>query len=453
MKNPHHAEALAEQRLTTILPLLETGLDAAKQSRLKRQICEQTGLSERTLRRHLTRYRTEGFSGLKPRPKTRRAVNEAVSQEILEQAIVLRREVPTRSVAQLIQILEWEGRVQPGQIKRSTLQEKLAARGYSSRHLRMYAETGTATRRFQKRCRNALWHSDIKFGPYVSSGSGGKAQQAYLVSFFDDATRFVLHAAFYPTLDQSIVERCFRQAVEQYGAPEAVYFDNGKQYRTKWMARTCAKLGTRLVYAKPYSPESTGKVERFNRTVDQFLAELKLEKPSSLLKLNGLFSVWLEECYQHRHHASLPESTSPSQAYRSDPTPLRFVAPDLIVDAFLHCEDRKVDKVGCVSFCGQKYETGLAFIGHTVQIVYDPADISVVTIQANGHAPWTAKPIQIGERTGPRPSLPMQLTKQPAQHSRLLSAATVRNDQRRRSEKTAPAVSYRNLFTEEDDHV
>lgn len=45
----------------------------------------------------------------------------------------------------------------------------------------------------------------------------------------------------YPTLDQVIVEDCFRQTIQKYGVPEAVYFDNGKQYRTKWMGRTCAK--------------------------------------------------------------------------------------------------------------------------------------------------------------------------------------------------------------------
>nr|WP_245590397.1 DDE-type integrase/transposase/recombinase [Aneurinibacillus terranovensis] len=67
-----------------------------------------------------------------------------------------------------------------------------------------------------------------------------------------------MHGAFYPTLDSRIVEDAFRQAVQKYGVPEAVYFDNGKQYRTKWMARTCSKLGTRLVFAKPYSPESKG---------------------------------------------------------------------------------------------------------------------------------------------------------------------------------------------------
>ena len=53
-----------------------------------------------------------------------------------------------------------------GQIKRSTLQDKLTERGYSSRQMRLYSQTGVAARRFQKRHRNQLWQSDIKYGPY-----------------------------------------------------------------------------------------------------------------------------------------------------------------------------------------------------------------------------------------------------------------------------------------------
>lgn len=86
-----------------------------------------------------------------------------------------------RSIAQIIQILEWEGLVEPGQIKRSTLQEKLAERGYSSaRHMRMYADTGTAARRYQKKYRNQLWHSDIKYGPYLPIVKTGKRSRFIL---------------------------------------------------------------------------------------------------------------------------------------------------------------------------------------------------------------------------------------------------------------------------------
>jgi len=189
MKDQQKAEAIATERLQLLSPLLAEGLDPAKAREIKQRICQQSGLSERTLRRYLAKYRKEGFGGLKPKGKGRKPL-ESIPAEVLEQAILLRREVPSRSVAQLIQILEREGRIQPGQIKRSTLQEQLAKRGYSTRHMRMYAETGVAARRFQKRHRNRLWHSDIKYGPYLPIGPGGAMKQVFLVTFIDDATRF-----------------------------------------------------------------------------------------------------------------------------------------------------------------------------------------------------------------------------------------------------------------------
>jgi hypothetical protein len=66
-------------------------------------------------------------------------------------------------------------------------------------------------------------------------------------------------------------------------------------------------MGIRLLYAKPYSPESTGKPERFNRVVDSFLAEVSLEKPQTLDKLNEFFQIWVEECYQNKPHSELQD--------------------------------------------------------------------------------------------------------------------------------------------------
>jgi transposase InsO family protein len=450
MKDQRKAEDVASERMQLLAPLLAEGLDTARASQIKRQICEQTGLSERTLRRYLAKYRQEGFGGLRPRGKGRQPSEATIPPEVLEQAILLRREVPGRSVAQLIQILEWEGRIQPGQIKRSTLQERLAERGYSTRHMRMYAESGVAARRFQQRHRNRLWHSDIKFGPYLPIGPGGAMKQVFLVTFIDDATRFVLHGQFYSVMDKTIVEDCFRQAIQEFGAPEAVYFDNGKQYRTKWMTRACSKLGIRLLFAKPYSPEATGKIERFNRVVDAFLSESALEKPKTLERLNELFAVWLTECYQHKPHSALENKQSPETAYRSDKKPLRFVDPDELANAFLHCETRKVDKSGCISFMDRKYEVGLPFIGCTVDVVFDPADITELTIEYEGHTPWRVRELVIGERAGKRPPLPEHIGQIAADASRLLAAAEGRNRERQAAQ--VPAVAYRRM-SKEDGHV
>lgn len=451
MKDQKKAEEIAAQRVQLLSPLLAEGLDPAQARQIKARICEQTGISERTLRRYLAQYRADGFSGLKPKGNGQRRTKDAIPPNILEQAILLRREVPRRSIAQIIQILEWEGLVQPGQVKRSTLQEKMAERGYSARHMRMYAETGVAARRYQQKHRNQLWHSDVKYGPFLPIGKDGSKKQVYLVTFIDDATRFVLHGQFYPMLDQVIVQHCFRQAIHKYGVPDTVYFDNGSQYRTKWMQRACSKMEIRLLFAKPYSPESTGKAERFNRIVDGFLSEAALEKPQTLDKLNQLFQVWLEECYQNKLHSGLGGSISPETAYRSDKKALKFLDPEIIARAFLHCEERKVDKVGCISFMGKKYEVGLSFIGCRVNVTYDPADISELTIEYEGHEPWKARELAIGERSSKRSKLPEHLQPQPAESSRLLNAATKKNQERK--EQQAPAVSYRSVRKDGADDV
>jgi transposase InsO family protein len=57
------------------------------------------------------------------------------------------------------------------------------------------------------------------------------------------------------------------------------------------MERACALLDIKLLYARPYSPESTGKIERFNRTVDSFLAEAALKNPRTLSDFNHYFAV------------------------------------------------------------------------------------------------------------------------------------------------------------------
>ena len=172
MRDRKKAEEIATERLQLLLPLLAEGLDSARARQLRGQICTRAGISERTLRRYLARYQAQGFDGLKPKSKGC-SREPAIPPEVLEQAILLRREVPGRSVAQIIEILEWEGLAEPGQIKRSTLQEKLAKRGYSTRQMKTYAATVIAARRYQQRHGNKLWHEDVKYGRYLPIDAGG----------------------------------------------------------------------------------------------------------------------------------------------------------------------------------------------------------------------------------------------------------------------------------------
>jgi len=184
------------------------------------------------------------------------------------------------------------------------------------------------------------------------------------------------------------------------------------------MDRACAILGIKLLYAKPYSPESTGKIERFNRTVDSFLDEVTLKQCKTLADYNHFFKIWLQECYHTRNHGSL-HGMSPEVAYINSKAPLRFVSPETIASAFMRVERRKVDKSGCISFGGKKFEVGVLLIGRTVTVAYDPNDIQTLTVEHGGRA-WRVQELKIGEHTGPRPKLPKSMLPAMPQTSRLL---------------------------------
>jgi len=299
MRENKKAEEYAQNRFKVITPVLlalDEGADTAKLAQVKREVCKQNGISRRTLMRWIIAHQKDGFNGLKPVPRF--GGIGILPEELIQEAIMLRREVPMRSISTLIEILELEGKAPKGLIKESTLQEKLMERGFSARQMKLYQQTGVAARRFQRLDRNDLWQADIKYGPYITVE--GVKKQTYMMAFIDDATRYIIHAEFYDSKDSLAVEDCLRKSIIKEGLPQRLYFDNGGEFRNKWMERVCAKLGIKLLFCKPYSPESKGKIERFNRTLDAFFAEAALQNLSTLGGYNRYLNVWISECYHKK---------------------------------------------------------------------------------------------------------------------------------------------------------
>lgn len=437
MNDMKKQEEAATNRFMLLAPLLDQGLDQAKSVQMRKEIAKEANISERTLRRYLKRYEEQGFEGLKAKANKNKG-NTKIPEDILDEAILLRRELTTRSVRTIIQILEAEGKIEKGEIKRSTLQEQLSQKGYSSRQMRIYKQTTTNANRFEKPYRNALWQADIKYGPMIN----GKA--TYMVGFIDDRTRFIVHSEYYDSLEQKIVQDSFRKALLKYGAPDCVYFDNGVQFRTKWMSRACAKMGIRLLFCKPFAAASKGKIEVYNRFINSFHAEISLKKPTTLDEMNQLYKVWMEECYQHKAHSALKEMITPHDAYHSDVRPLRLLDTEVIADAFLYCESRVVDKTGCLSFQGIKYEVehGRNYIGKKVQIIFDIQDISKLTVEYDGLPISTATPLEIGSycKKGNNEVSSNRSTEQPTT-SRLLDAIIPQYEERAQIKKNAIAFS------------
>lgn len=444
----------ALQRHQIIAPLLDDTLDPQKKQQIRAKQAEKFDLSPRSIYRYEELYREGGFSALKPKGCDKRQSPKLPDnfEELVQEAILLKREVPLRSINQIILILEMEGRATPGALCRSTLQRHLFQAGYGKTQMKKYVEAkSTSAGRFVKPHRMMLIQADIKYGPKLPIGKNGAKIQTYLSAAIDDHSRFIIASGFYDNQEAAIVEDTFHKAILLHGKFDAGYVDNGKQYVSKQLIKTFAMLGIRHMRCKPYVAKSKGKIEKFNNFVNAFIAEAKAAKVKSLEELNRLWEVWLQAYYHDKPHDALGDGVTPLMEWNCDSRPLTFLDVNAVAEAFLHHEVRNVDKSGCISFKSKKYEVGLSLIGAKVEIAYDPMNCETITVTYRDMKPFEAKPLIIGEFCDPCPKVPEHLLPIEPETSRFLDGLEKKYESRK--ESVASAISFGSYKKGVNDHV
>ncbi len=448
-------ESIALSRFQIIQPLLDQTLDKAKRIQIRRKIAEDNDISEKTVKRWEDAFFQSGFSGLKPAEKAGGQSSKLPDNfpELLREAIQLKREVTTRSVNQIIFILEGEGKAEPGVLKRSTLQRHLFNAGLCERQLKMYRqdEQSSMTKRFCKPHRMMLTQADIKYGVGILITMDGEKKTVYLSSLIDDHSRYILWSEWYESQDEYCVEDVFRKAILKHGRFDKAYTDNGSQYLSRQLKTSCAMLGISLKRARPKSGKSKGKIEKFHQVVDSFIEEVKLKKLMEITELNRYWQIFLDEYYHKKPHdgireyykskgITLPEKgITPEQEWNRDTRALVFLDSKTVGEAFLHHEKRYVDKGGLISYNGRKYEAGAHLIGEQVVIAFDPKDDRTITVYPKNSASFTARPVQIGEYCAREIPVPRAVADEPVT-SRFLDVLEKKHKESQK--KLADAISY-----------
>ncbi|XJZ27746.1 DDE-type integrase/transposase/recombinase [Bacillota bacterium Lsc_1132] len=384
-------QEIANFRYGLIAPLVTGKLESGEQAQLLKEIARHSydipfstaqKISVRTLERYMKAYREGGWDALKPSPRADQLRSKAIEPEVLEKAIALKRENPTRSVQQIMAILELAKFVQPGDLKESTLSKQLRRRGMTKKA--MEKENKDSFRRFEAEYRNACWQGDVQHTLYLPHPEKkGKKKMAYLVVFLDDYSRYVVHAQFYFEERVPRLEDCLKKAILKHGVPEMVYVDNGAIYSSHHFARICGRLGTQLKHTRPYRPQGRGKQEKFFRFVDQsFVPEaydlIEQGKIITIADLNRFFAAWLEVAYHQKVHNSFKQR--PEDRYRKCDRPIRMIPPNELMEVFLLEETRKVDKTNCISLMGVAYEVEPGLVGEKIQLRFDPYDMSIIQV-------------------------------------------------------------------------
>ena len=381
-----HKEAVAFFRLQIISPMLDAPkgeIDATAKKLAKKQFRDvlnnkMVSYHERTIYEYYMNFKKNNLKGLMPKTYENKDTHPSVPDEIIKEITSLKKELPTRSANKIITLLELNNLVEKDYLHPRTVNRILKEKGYTTQSLR---NSNRTHKKFEKKEIGKLWQSDVMHATYLPDGNGNK-KMVYLIGFLDDHSRRLTHAQFYFDSTLPRLEDCLKKAVIKFGAPEALYVDNGRIYISKNFKLICARLGIRLKYAKPYHPEGKGKIEKLWQFIQKsFISELKNKHVNNIVELNDLFSAWLKVEYHDKVHTSLGMTPVEKWEQSKDKgARLQYFSPVEIDEAFLHYDQRKVDKYGTISFQGNSYEVDGTLVGKKVGLRYDPFHLDEVHI-------------------------------------------------------------------------
>jgi transposase InsO family protein len=276
---------------------------------------EAAGISDRTARKWLVRYRAEGLDGLLDRSSAPVAVANRTDEHRVEVIAALRQLRMTG--AEIAETLDMALSTVSGILTRIGL-GKLGRLGLEP------------AQRYERARPGELVHVDVKKLGRIHDGAGhrftGKPGQRdaagrrtdaagmrrklvgweYVHIAIDDATRL----AYVEVLSDEKATTAvgfLRRAVKHYAAygitTERLITDNGSAYRSTVHAIACRALGIRHLRTRPYRPQTNGKAERFIRTLLAGWAYGAIYRSSA--ERTTALAGWIDFYNRRRPHGAL----------------------------------------------------------------------------------------------------------------------------------------------------
>jgi transposase InsO family protein len=277
------------------------------------EVAVRYGVSRQSVYSWRDRYAAGGIDGLRDASRRPRTSPSRLPAETEALVCELRRAHPRWGARRIAFEAAQRGADRPP--SRATVHRVLERNGMvvpqAQRHKRKY-------KRWQRETPMALWQLDLVGGIYLADG-----RECKLLSGIDDHSRFVVCAAVLAVPSGRAVADAFTAAMRTYGVPSEVLTDNGKQFTGRFtkprpaevlFERVCREHGITAKLTGPYSPTTTGKVERWHRTLRREL--LDASGPfADLPTAQAAITAWVHTYNHSRPHQSLDMAT-PASLFR-----------------------------------------------------------------------------------------------------------------------------------------
>jgi transposase InsO family protein len=184
-------------------------------------------------------------------------------------------------------------------------------------------------KRWERGAPMELWQMDIVGGFALADGTSAKA-----LTGIDDHSRLCVCAKLMTRERTRAVCDGLRAALGTYGAPEQILTDNGKVFTGRFnhppvevlFDAICRENGIEHLLTQPRSPTTTGKIERFHRSMRvEFLCSQAAF--TNLKVAQQAMDEWVEFYNSDRPHQAIDMQT-PAQRFTASPssTPIAMTA-------------------------------------------------------------------------------------------------------------------------------
>lgn len=286
------------------------------------EVAERYGTTRQSLYSWRERFEAEGVPGLADRSRRPKTSPSRLGAEVEAVICQLRREHPRWGARRIS--FELGQRGMSAVPARATVHRVLARNGLvkpqEQRHGRKY-------KRWQRDAPMQLWQLDIVGGVPLAGG-----REAKIVTGIDDCSRFVVVSAVILVQSGRAVTEAFAAAMRRYGVPFEVLTDNGKQFTGRHIRpqpvevlfeRVCRENGILQRHTKPRSPTTTGKIERFHKSLRAELLD-HVAPFESLEAAQAAVDGWVHAYNHQRPHQAL-DMAVPASRFRPN-GPARDVA-------------------------------------------------------------------------------------------------------------------------------
>jgi putative transposase len=350
--------------------------------------------SPATFKAWLRKYKKYGLEGLKYKERKDKGVYKKITAAVKRAIGRIQRESTVVSVSDLYRKLLLNGDIKAGDICYETL------RKYAKKHNLLARKKHKQRKKFQKQFINQLWMVDFKHGKSIRCGKSYR--RTYLCAIIDDASRMVVGCEWGLNEDTALFARTLKKAIMVYGIPKVLYCDQGKVFKSNYIVQICARLGISLAHARPYSAESKGKIERFNRTVGQmFYPLIKDFSALSIEELNRQFTRFVNEIYHTRIHSTLGQPPLKKFQRQLAEVKINRLNQQQLEEFFLCCIKRRVRLDATVRIHKKDYQVTMKYVGENVEIRFPVDNPTKFYLFENDCMVMELKAINLGENASP----------------------------------------------------